>query len=55
LVQKNYIWIKKKIKRDEQLDGYYANARFLICFIALVIARIVEIRLNNKYTKVSIR
>jgi len=88
---------EEKIKRDEQLDGYYAivtseldesddniieiyrglwkieesfkitksnlearpvylsrkdhiNAHFLICFIALVIARIVEIRLNNKYT-----
>lgn len=28
----------------------HINAHFLICFIALVIARIVEIRLNNKYT-----
>lgn len=88
---------EEKIRRDEQLDGYYAivtseldesddriiemyrglwkieesfkitksnlgarpvylsrkdhiNAHFLICFIALVIARIVEIRLDNKYT-----
>ncbi len=28
----------------------HINAHFLICFIALVIARIVEIRLNNKYS-----
>lgn len=28
----------------------HINAHFLICFIALVIARIVEIRLGNKYT-----
>jgi transposase len=28
----------------------HINAHFLICFIALVIARIVEIRLNNEYT-----
>lgn len=28
----------------------HINAHFFICFIALVIARIVEIRLNNKYT-----
>lgn len=28
----------------------HINAHFLICFIALVIARIIEIRLNNKYT-----
>lgn len=28
----------------------HINAHFLICFIALVIARIVELRLNNKYT-----
>ena len=88
---------KKKIKQEEQLDGYYAivtseldeldekiieiyrglwrieesfkitksnldarpifltkedhiNAHFLICFISLVIARIVENRLKNKYT-----
>ncbi|MFW6273179.1 MAG: IS1634 family transposase [bacterium] len=88
---------EQKIKKDAQLDGYYAivtseldesddriielyrglwrieesfkitksnlnarpvylsredhiNAHFLICFIALIIARIVEIRLNNKYS-----
>jgi transposase len=28
----------------------HINAHFLICFIALLIARIVELRLNNKYT-----
>lgn len=28
----------------------HINAHFFICFIALVIARIVEIRLNNNYT-----
>ncbi|EKE06193.1 MAG: hypothetical protein ACD_19C00055G0001 [uncultured bacterium] len=28
----------------------HINAHFLICFIALVIARIAEIRLNNKYS-----
>ncbi|HHY70637.1 MAG TPA: IS1634 family transposase, partial [Thermoanaerobacterales bacterium] len=28
----------------------HINAHFFICFIALVIARIVEIRLNNKYS-----
>ena len=33
------------LKREDHI-----NAHFLICFIALVIARIVEIRLNNKYT-----
>src|SRR5690606_6887901 len=28
----------------------HINAHFLICFIALIIARIVELRLNNKYS-----
>ena len=28
----------------------HINAHFFICFLALVIARILEIRLNNKYT-----
>lgn len=28
----------------------HINAHFLICFIALIIARIVEFRLNNKYS-----
>ena len=88
---------EEKIKREEELDGYYAiitseldepderiieiyqglwkieesfkvtkstldarpvylsrgdhiNAHFFICFLALVIARILEIKLNNKYT-----
>jgi hypothetical protein len=27
----------------------YINAYFLICFVALVIARLIEIRLKNKY------
>jgi len=33
------------LSREEHI-----NAHFLICFIALVIARLVEIRLSNKYT-----
>jgi len=88
---------EKKIREEEQFDGYYAivtseldesddhiikiyrglwrieesfkitksiigarpvylyrpdhiNAHFLVCFIALVLARLVEIRLNNKYS-----
>jgi len=28
---------------------YHINAHFLVCFISLVLARFVEIRLNNKY------
>ena len=28
----------------------HINAHFFICFISLVIARLVEIRLKNKYT-----
>lgn len=28
----------------------HINAHFLVCFIALVLARLVEIRLNNKYS-----
>jgi transposase len=28
----------------------HINAHFFICFLALVIARILEIRLSNKYT-----
>ena len=28
----------------------HINAHFFICFIALVVARIVEVRLNNKYS-----
>lgn len=29
---------------------HHINVHFLICFMALVIARIVEIRLDNKYS-----
>lgn len=45
---------EKLIKEEEKYDGYYAivtsEADFLICFVSLVIARLLEFRLKRKYS-----